>query len=152
MAKLHLDHQPVLVPRQRGAGRRCRTHRALLRRLRHQAGHRRRAGAEPSAAGARWDAAERPAALKDYQRERVASVGARQRIARYSAEWFEQVERCTALDPIRFSYALGTTRWTNSPAPAGVPWLLHQATQLTVGRRALGIVSAVRRRQRARQR
>jgi len=88
-----------------------------------------------------------PAALKDYQRERVASVGARQRIARYSAEWFEQVESCTALDPTRFSYALGTTRFTNCPAPAGVPWLKHQAKQLSVGRRALRIVSTVRRRQ-----
>ena len=93
-----------------------------------------------------------PAALKSYQRERVAAVGARQRIARHSAEWFEQVASYTALDPIRFSYALGTTRYTNSPAPAGGSWLKHQAKQLSVGRRAQGMVSAVRRRQRARQR
>ena len=92
------------------------------------------------------------AALKDYQRERVTAVWARQRIARNSAEWFEQVENCTALDPTRFSYALATTRWTNRPVPAGVPWLFHQATQLSVGRRALGIANTVRRRQRARQR
>ena len=58
MAKLRLGHQPVLVPRQLGAGRRCRTHHALLHRRRDQAGHRRRAGAEPPAASARWRAAE----------------------------------------------------------------------------------------------
>ena len=92
-----------------------------------------------------------PAALRDYQRERVASAGASQRTARYSAEWLEQVERCTALDPTRFSYALGT-RYLGSPAPAGMPWLKHQARQLSVGRRAHGIADAVRRRQRARQR
>ena len=92
-----------------------------------------------------------PAALRDYQRERVASVGASQRIARYSAEWLEQVESYTALDPTRFSYALGT-RYRGSPAPAGVPWLKHQATQLSVGRWAQGMVGAVRRRHRARQR
>jgi anthraniloyl-CoA monooxygenase len=92
-----------------------------------------------------------PAALKDYQRERVASVGVRQREARYSAEWLEQVESYTALDPTRFSYALGT-RFIGSPAPAGVPWLKHQATQLSVGRGARGIVDAGRRRHRAQQR
>ena len=78
-------------------------------------------------------------------------VGASQRIARYSAEWLEQVESYTALDPTRFSYALGT-RYRGSPAPAGVSWLKHQATQLSVGRWAQGMVGAVRRRHRARQR
>jgi anthraniloyl-CoA monooxygenase len=93
-----------------------------------------------------------PAALKAYQRERIASVGARQRIARSSAEWFEQVESYTVLDPTRFSYALRTRLHGPHPPPTGVPWRLHQATQLRVGRRARGIVSAVRRRRRAQQR
>jgi anthraniloyl-CoA monooxygenase len=92
-----------------------------------------------------------PGALRDYQRERVASVGVAQRVARYSAAWLEQVESYTALDPTRFSFALGT-RFIGSPAPAGMPWLKHQATQLSVGRRAHGIANAARRRQRARQR
>lgn len=91
------------------------------------------------------------AALKGYQRERVAPVRVRQREARYSAERVEQVDSYTALDPTRFSYALGT-RFIGSPAPAGVRWVKHQATQLSVGRRARGIANAGRRRYRAQQR
>jgi anthraniloyl-CoA monooxygenase len=93
-----------------------------------------------------------PSALAGYQAERLAAVAARQRVARNSAEWFERLAEHTALDPTRFSYALRTRGEAPGPDPAGLPWLLHRATQLAAGRRARGMVSSARRRQRARER
>jgi anthraniloyl-CoA monooxygenase len=92
------------------------------------------------------------AALDAYQRERIDAVAAQQRIARNSADWFERVEADTGLSPARFSYVLGTTRYSNDLAPTGLPWVKHLAAQLGVGRHTLSIVNDVRRRRRARQR
>jgi anthraniloyl-CoA monooxygenase len=93
------------------------------------------------------------AALKAYQQERIAAVGARQRIARASAAWFEHVERLTEQGPTRFAYSLRTRADPSRPAPRGIPWLLHLATtQLRLGRRARRGISAARRWRRAGQR
>jgi anthraniloyl-CoA monooxygenase len=93
-----------------------------------------------------------PAALADYQRRRDEAVTARQRVARNSAHWFEQIGAYTGLDPVRFSFALRTRGEVSRPAPAGAPWLLHRATQLSLGRAARGLITSSRRRQRARGR
>ncbi|HWN31150.1 MAG TPA: FAD-dependent monooxygenase [Pseudonocardia sp.] len=93
-----------------------------------------------------------PAALAAYQEARVAAVGARQQVARHSARWFEQVDQFTGLPPTEFAYALRTRGAASRPAPSGLGWLLHRATQLSVGRGLRGLVSSWRRRQRARNR
>ena len=92
------------------------------------------------------------AALAEYQRVRIAAVAARQQVAQASSRWFEKLEPYTKLDPVRFSYALRTRGELNRPAPSGVGWLLHRATQLSLGRKARGLISAARRRQRERSR
>jgi 2-polyprenyl-6-methoxyphenol hydroxylase-like FAD-dependent oxidoreductase len=98
------------------------------------------------------------AAFNAYQLSRMRAVATRQRLARYSARWFEQLDRWADLDPLRFSYALRTriqpipsppSRPT-PPPPSGMPWLLHRATQHPVGRRARGWFSSPERRHRAR--
>jgi anthraniloyl-CoA monooxygenase len=91
-----------------------------------------------------------PAALVAYQRERVAAVGARQQVARNSSRWFEQVDRFTGLAPTTFSYALRTRGDASRPAPSGPGWLVHRATQLSLGRTLRGMISSSKRRQRAR--
>jgi anthraniloyl-CoA monooxygenase len=91
-----------------------------------------------------------PAALADYQRERMDAVAARQRVARDSARWFEKIEPYTRLDPTRFSFALRTRGDASHPTPSGASWLLHRATQLSIGRAARGLISSSKRRQRAR--
>ena len=96
--------------------------------------------------------ADLPAALAAYQRERTAAVGARQQVARNSSRWFEQVDQYTQLDPTGFSYALRTRGDAARPAPSGLSWLLHRATQLSVGRWARGLISSSKRRQRVRGR
>jgi hypothetical protein len=73
-------------------------------------------------------------------------------MARNSAGWFERLDRFTDESPTRFAYFLRTRANGDSAAPAGVPWLLHQATQLSAGRVARGWVSSVRRTKRARDR
>ena len=93
-----------------------------------------------------------PAALAAYQEARVAAVGARQQVARNSSRWFEQVDQFTELAPTVFSYALRTRGDASRPAPSGLGWLLHRATQLSVGRQLRGLVSSSNRRQRARRR
>jgi len=110
---------------------------------------RRRAGAEPPARRAPGDV---PAALAAYQEARVAAVGARQQVARHSARWFEQVDQFTGLPPTEFAYALRTRGAASRPAPSGLGWLLHRATQLSVGRGLRGLVSCGGARQRARNR
>jgi 2-polyprenyl-6-methoxyphenol hydroxylase-like FAD-dependent oxidoreductase len=91
-----------------------------------------------------------PAALEDYQTRRTAAVAQRQRVARNSAAWFEQLDSFTDLDQARFSFAL-RTRGDGGPVGAsGLPWLLHRATQFSLGRGARGVLSSARRRQRAR--
>ena len=92
-----------------------------------------------------------PAALAAYQRERVAAVGARQEVARNSSRWFEQVEQFTELSPTVFSYALRTRGNASRPAPSGLGWLLHRATQLSFGRAVRSMISSSKRRQRARK-
>jgi anthraniloyl-CoA monooxygenase len=94
--------------------------------------------------------ADVPAALEDYQARRIAAVADRQRVARNSAAWFEQLDHYTHLDQERFSFAL-RTRGQGGVVPAsGLPWLLHRATQFSVGRGARGVLSSARRRQRTR--
>lgn len=91
-----------------------------------------------------------PAALQAYQRNRLAAVGQRQRAARNSATWFEELDHHLGLHPLRFAYALSTRQDGSSATPKGLPWLLHLATQSSAGRRARGWISSSRRRQRAR--
>jgi anthraniloyl-CoA monooxygenase len=91
-------------------------------------------------------------ALCGYQRERARAVTSRQEVARNSAGWFERVETYADQDPTRFAYFLRTRYEGDGVAPAGVPWALHRATQLAAGRRARGMITTVRRRQRVRRR
>jgi anthraniloyl-CoA monooxygenase len=92
------------------------------------------------------------AAVAAYQQERIAAVGARQRIARASAAWFEDVEDFTERSPTRFAYSLRTRTDSSRPEPGGVPWLLHLATQSSLGRQGRRWLSAARRWRRNRQR
>nr|WP_239028562.1 FAD-dependent monooxygenase [Pseudonocardia acidicola] len=87
-------------------------------------------------------------ALRAYGRERSVEAGARQRAARNSAAWFENLERHLHPDPVRFAYSLRTRPRPTPGAPEGFPWFLHCATQLSAGRRARRWVSTARRRQR----
>ena len=90
---------------QHRADGRCRRHRALLGRLRHQAGagkrHRARRATctrEPTL----------PEAFRRYEDERRTEVLRLQSAARNSTEWFEEVERYLHLDPVQFNYSLLT--------------------------------------------
>jgi 2-polyprenyl-6-methoxyphenol hydroxylase-like FAD-dependent oxidoreductase len=91
------------------------------------------------------------AALRDYQEHRRDAVEQRQRIARTCAGWFENVHRYTDLAPVEFAYALRHSWSPEPPKAAGVPWLLHRATQLPAGRWARGQLSSAKRRQRVRE-
>lgn len=91
-------------------------------------------------------------ALRGYQRVRSRAVTARQRIARNSAGWFERVEAYTEESPTRFAYFLRTRGDGDAVAAGGVPWRIHQATQLAAGRAARQWISTSRRWKRARQR
>ena len=56
------------------------------------------------------------------------------------------------LSPARFSYLMGTTRYSNKPAPTGLRWVKHLAAQQGGGRQAVTVLNSFRRRRRARQR
>lgn len=90
-------------------------------------------------------------ALRTYQNLRTGPVAERQRIARTSATWFEHLDEHTRLDPVTFAFQLRHSWSPTPPAAAGVPWLLHRATQLSSGRWARGRLSSAKRRQRARE-
>jgi anthraniloyl-CoA monooxygenase len=92
-----------------------------------------------------------PAALRNYQAQRAGPVGERQRAARLSQTWFEQVPEIltTAPDALSFAYQLRTRR-DPTAARSQIGWLLHRATQYSAGLRARQAISeakqAVRRR------
>ncbi|HZZ52236.1 MAG TPA: FAD-dependent monooxygenase [Pseudonocardia sp.] len=88
-------------------------------------------------------------ALERYQATRIEAVADRERVARASAAWFEHLDQYAELDPLRFSFSLRTRGDASRPPAAGLPWLLHRATQFSVGRQARGALSSARRRQRA---
>ncbi len=69
-------------------------------------------------------------ALRAYEERRRAAVLALQREARYSAKWFEDIERHIAQEPVRFAYSLVRRREDEEPA-VEPRWRhrLHEATQ-----------------------
>lgn len=86
-----------------------------------------------------------PDALVRYQHDRAAAVTIRQRAARSSASWFENVQRHIEADPVRFAYSLRTRR-DGAVSRASLSWLLHRATQHAAGRMARRWISAAKRR------
>jgi anthraniloyl-CoA monooxygenase len=99
-----------------------------------------------------------PAALAAYQSASVPRVAARQRIARASSRWFEELDatagaaaRDGADGAVRFAYDLRNAGTEPLPEPSGVSWALHRATQLPAGRWARGRLSSAKRRQQARE-
>lgn len=108
----------------------------------------------PDGAEAPLAARDLPAALGEYERQRRPDVEERQRHARNSALWFEQVEHHLAGEPVDVGYSLRLRRMP-APAAAGparrLSWRywLHRATQQTAFRTARSRIGALRRARRA---